>query len=213
MRIDLTSEELRNLEYFGGVRSGGEFGCSYNLNGEAFKYFENVDLSLLSMMESQLWGMSAVKVDNVALPKDIVYVDDELVGYTRPFFKGCNMASLMRKKENISFTEMLPYLDAISSTLCELANNGIETYDVCLRNCIYDVDANTYSLIDCDFYSMPFDLTKEEIYNNNVKNFLYSIDEDYEEFPCISEDLKNKMKEYIISNNYRVMGEKNGGQK
>lgn len=172
MRIDISSYDLDNLKPIKNSRHKGNFGGCYLFNELAFKYFEIENKILKEIpLEKRLEGLSKLRVDGVSLPIDIVYCNGKFIGYTMPYYNGPTLSRVLLEKKlgrrTIVKEDILNFYFSILNKIEKLSYSKIKVNDIKPDNIIYyNNDAN---LVDCDFYSVNNNMTKDEVLKFNLK--------------------------------------------
>lgn len=201
MIIEIKKDELDKIKE--STKEFGSFGGNSTLYGKSFKYFNNMNVDLLRTIEPTLWNLANFKVEGVALPIDIVYCDEELVGYTKPFYQGIIVADYLKNIKSTDSIEVEKYLDDILNKLYDLANLGISTYDVSAKNLVYS--NGNMCLFDCDFYFYSPDRAPEEAYQKSLAYFLLSVEHDQGTIKSFTKATKNRTIEYVGAHPYNVL--------
>ena len=172
MRIDISSYDLKNLKPIKNSRHKGNFGGCYLFNELAFKYFEmESDILKKIPLEERLEELSNLRVDGVSLPIDLVYCNSKFVGYTMPYYNGPTLSRILLEiilgRRTITKEDFLNFYFSILNKIEKLSYCKIKVNDIKPDNIIYyNNDAN---LVDCDFYSVNNNMTKEEVLKFNLK--------------------------------------------
>lgn len=210
MIIEITKDRLNEIKS-SKKNKLGSFGGISPLDGKLFKYYCSIEKDFLNRIEPQLWNLANHQVDGVALPIDIVYCEDELVGYTQPFFEGIIIEDFLKNIKSTDCISVEKYLDSILDKFYLLAQKGISSYDVCARNMIYS--DGEIKLFDCDLYYFDNSKSEEDLYKESVKNFLYSVDEDCDTIPSFTQSTKERIITYINAHSYDAVKKRREAKK
>ena len=166
----ITKEELNGLKNIGTSRLAGNFGKIKILdNGDVIKIFKDDEYVQKYHIEDELKKIRRVKVNGVALPKELVYIDDQFKGYTMPYYKGFNLSIILLKikmgKLSITKEEMIRLYEGLIKKVKELSKHNIKLGDIKPDNII--LYNNELCLVDCDSYRYT-NINHLEKYNINV---------------------------------------------
>ena len=153
--MNVTEDDLNDLKPIGTSRASGNWGTVKKLNDdEVIKLFKNLDMTKKYHLEDEIKKISKVKVDGVALPKELVYKDGIFIGYTMPYFKGFNLSIIFKKiqkgKITVSEEEVNRLYNGLIMKVKELSKRQIRISDIKPDNIIYY--NGELCLVDCEFY-------------------------------------------------------------
>lgn len=172
MRIDINSCDLDGLKPIKNSRHKGNFGGCYLFNGLAFKRLDMENDKLKKIpIEKRLEALSNLKVNGVSLPIDLVYCNNEFVGYTMPYYNGPTLSRILLEiklgRRIITKEDIFYFYFSIFFKIEKLSYSKIMVNDIKPDNIIYY--NNEANLVDCDFYSVNADISKDELLSFNLK--------------------------------------------
>lgn len=162
-----------NILSFIGMGSQGECYLDKKTN-KVYKIFHQYIDELdedwkFNFTKENLLKFSNIENNSYVFPLDVIFIGDEIVGYTCDYVCGNSLFKTNPLDVNLDNFSM-----AISNTLNDvriISDNGVRSYDV-MYNILYGVDG--IKIIDCDDYSFS-DIDSEYLYKINCNNFNYEI--------------------------------------
>ena len=180
--MQITQSTLDNLKPIGTSRASGNYGTVKKLNDEeAIKIFKDINYIQKYHIEDEIKKICKVRVDGVALPKELVYKDGVFIGFTMPYYKGFNLSIMFKKMikngVSISENEINRLYNGLIMKVKELSKKQIRIIDIKPDNIIYY--NNELCIVDCEAYRYTT-MNNLERYNisvveNAVKKYLYEI--------------------------------------
>ena len=167
--MEISAYDIDNLRPITNGRYVGNCGRVYRFNNEAIKIFKETNTYVIKLnLEKNLKKLTNFKVDGVALPTELVYVNGKFNGYIMPYYNGVPLSLLILKikTKKISVTE--EQINKLYNLLIEkvkkLSSLGIKIHDIKPDNIIYYNES--LCLVDCDFYKIvEMNIQKLEEYN------------------------------------------------
>ena len=121
------------------------------------------------LAEEKLQELLKIKIDNVALPSDLVYINGEFAGFIMPYFKGSTLSKYIEKKINNDMFDLDEINDIYNSLYYKinlLSSKNIVVNDIKPDNII--VLNNDFCIIDVDFYYIDKERSKKDILKKNI---------------------------------------------
>ncbi len=142
---------------------------------------------------SEIMQFSNIKNNTYIFPKDVIKVENEIVGYIEPYVNSKDLTKVDPLK--VSLDKLINCINNVYSDIETISENGVLTYDV-MYNTLYK---NKFNVIDSDEYvirdidpSCLFDLNKERF---NYTIYIFLIDGYFEEFVNSYRELKSMYKD------------------
>lgn len=180
--MQITQNDLDNLKPIGTSRASGNYGTVKKLNDdEAIKIFKDLEYVQKYHIEDEIKKICKVRVDGVAIPRDLVYKDDIFIGFTMPYYKGFNLSIIFKKMMKngitISEEEISRLYNGLIMKVKELSKKKIRIIDIKPDNIIYY--NNELCIVDCEAFRYTT-MNNLERYNisiveNAVKKYLDEI--------------------------------------
>ncbi len=180
--MQITQDDLDNLKPIGTSRASGNYGTVKKINDdEAIKIFKDLKYVQKYHIEDEIKKICKVRVDGVALPKELVYKNGVFIGFTMPYYKGFNLSIMFKKmiKNGVSISEdeINRLYNGLIMKVKELSKKQIRIIDIKPDNIIYY--NNELCIVDCEAYRYTT-MNNLERYNisvveNAVKKYLYEI--------------------------------------
>lgn len=159
-----TKKDLESLYKIKSSRYGSNSDI-YVLNNDLLKIFTY--FSLISEYYN-IEKISKLNINNVSLPKKMIYIDERFSGYSMGYMKGI---ILPRVNENTKYNHFITNLDEIEETINTFSDNKIEMRDLNCFNILYDEINNKFNIVDIDCYKENRFLSIEEILKDNLFYF------------------------------------------
>lgn len=160
----------------------GKFGSCYKYDNDKvikiFKYvhpkYKNVQTVFYKqypLIEKRLQELLKIKIKiaNVALPIDLVYINNEFIGYIMPYFNGLTLSNYIQKKINnntFNLEEINDIYNSLYYKINLLSSKSIIVNDIKPDNII--VANNDFCIIDVDFYYIDKERSKNDILKKNI---------------------------------------------
>ena len=186
-RIDLLSK-IKSLQEIG---EGSQGICYLDKNSNfIYKiYYDYLDGCECNYDYQNIMQFSDIKNNTYVFPKDVICVNDEIIGYIEPYVNSKDLTSIDLLK--VSLDKLIYNINKVRTDIELISERGVLTFDV-MYNTLYK---NKFSVIDTDEYvirdldpSYLFDLNKER-FDYVIYNFL--IDNYFDEFVMSYKELYN----------------------
>ncbi len=170
-RIIVTKSELdhlRTLPYLG----EGEQGAVYRWDNQALKLFNPPKKKSLKKDIQKYMVFQQVDMDDFSFPRQLLFCEDQFVGYTMALFKGLDLSCQPFKG---SFDDLKSIVLYNQKNIIDLSSQKIIAWDMDVQNAMYCEDENKIKFMDTDYYMYDAGLSIDECLenNNNIFNFLY----------------------------------------
>ena len=117
---------------------------------------------------NNIMQFSNIKNNTYIFPKDVIEVDDKIVGYIEPYVNSKDLSSINPLK--ISLDKLITNINNARIDIERISENGILTYDV-MYNILYK---NKFNVIDTDEYVIK-DIDSTVLFERNKQIFDYAI--------------------------------------
>ena len=131
-------------------------------------YHEFFDGSMGDYNYNNIMQFSNIKNNTYIFPKDVIEVDDKIVGYIEPYVNSKDLSSINPLK--ISLDKLITNINNARIDIERISENGILTYDV-MYNILYK---NKFNVIDTDEYVIK-DIDSTVLFERNKQIFDYAI--------------------------------------
>jgi len=136
--------------------------------------------------------ISKLNIDNVAIPRKFIYIDERFYGYSMDYKKGVILPKI---NDRINYNYLITNLDKVEETIRILSNYKMEMYDINCFNILYDISNSEFNLVDIDSYREKKYDSLEKLYKENLFSFDKSL------LNCIS--FKYTINDNLIFNNLK----------
>ena len=145
---------------------------------------------------NNIMQFSNIKNNTYIFPKDVIEVDDKVVGYIEPYVNSKDLSSINPLK--ISLDKLITNINNARIDIERISEYGIQTYDV-MYNILYK---NKFNVIDSDEYVIK-DIDPSILIERNNNNFDYAIynfliDNYFEEFVNSYRELRGMYKDKCV---------------
>ena len=153
-----------------------------------FLYYNEYNYNYQDIMK-----FSDIKNNTYVFPKDVICVNNKVVGYIEPYANSKDLTKINPLK--ISLDKLITNINKVRDDIELISERGILTYDV-MYNVLYK---NKFNVIDSDDYAIR-DLDPSYLFDVNKERFDYAIycfliDSLFEEFVRNYKILKNMYKD------------------
>ena len=153
-----------------------------------FLYYNEYNYNYQDIMK-----FSDIKNNTYIFPKDVICVNNKVVGYIEPYANSKDLTKINPLK--ISLDKLITNINKVRDDIELISERGILTYDV-MYNVLYK---NKFNVIDSDDYAIR-DLDPSYLFDVNKERFDYAIycfliDSLFEEFVRNYKILKNMYKD------------------
>ena len=152
---------LNNLPIIG---QGSQGICYYNKKDEVYKIFHQAfeDDDFINYTKNELLRFSNVKNKTFLWAKDVIVLENEIIGYITDYVKAKSLFKIDPLKMND--------ISEVEKDIKIISNNGIKTYDL-MYNTLY---GNSFYMTDFDEFSYS-DLDSKILEDMNKRNFYYEL--------------------------------------
>ena len=183
MEFKSKKDLLLKIKFLKEIGRGSQGICCLDKNNSlVYKiFYQFLDNSVIEKYSySEIMQFSNIKNNTYVFPKDVLTVDNDIVGYIENYVSSKELTSVNPIK--VSLDKLINCINKVYSDIETISENGVLTYDV-MYNILYK---DKFNIIDSDEYvirdndpSYLFDLNKER-FNYAIYNFL--VDNYFDEF-------------------------------
>ena len=158
---------LNNLSIIG---QGSQGICYYNKKDEVYKIFHQAfeDDDFINYTKNELLRFSNVKNKTFLWAKDVIVLENEIIGYITDYVKAKSLFKIDPLKINLN--KFMNDISEVEKDIKIISNNGIKTYDL-MYNTLY---GNSFYMTDFDEFSYS-DLDSKILEDMNKRNFYYEL--------------------------------------
>lgn len=109
---------------------------------------EYVNIAVLNLFRQNITALLLVRNNALITPQKLVKLEDKIVGYTMPYFSGCNLSELPL---DTSLTKLYEALVELEKNIKEIAKMHLDIGDIHSDNIMYN--QGKFVFLDCDLWS------------------------------------------------------------